>query len=76
MVRLIVLDQAQIQVRVSWLSHCFKRRWVLKILIGEKAPANKTQVPTESIIKCIWVVGTLNQLFIRGCHAEIRFSKK
>ena len=32
----------------------------------EKAHSNKTPVPTESTNLGIWVVGTSNQLFIRG----------
>ena len=32
----------------------------------EKAPCSKTQVLKGSVNMDIWVVGTLNQLFIRG----------
>ena len=32
----------------------------------EKAPSNKTQAFTKSVNMDIWVVGTSNQLFIRG----------
>ena len=32
----------------------------------EKAPSNKTPALTKSMNTDIWVVGTLNQLFIRG----------
>ena len=32
----------------------------------EKAPSNKTSTITKSTNKGIWVVGTTNQLFIRG----------
>ena len=32
----------------------------------EKAPSNKNQALTKSTNMCIWVVGTTNQLFIRG----------
>ena len=32
----------------------------------EKAPLNKTSALTESTNMDIWVVGTSNQLFIRG----------
>ena len=32
----------------------------------EKAPSNKTPALTKSVIMDIWVVGTSNQLFIRG----------
>ena len=42
----------------------------------EKAPTGKTQVSTKSINMDIWVIGTLNQLFIRGSYTEIKFSKK
>ena len=42
----------------------------------EKAPSNKTPVLSESMNMNIWVVGTLNQLFIKGSYAETKFSKK
>ena len=32
----------------------------------EKAPPNETPTPSKSINMDIWVVGTSNQLFIRG----------
>ena len=33
---------------------------------GEKAPSNKTQAFTKSMSMDIWVVGTLNLVFVRG----------
>ena len=33
---------------------------------GAKAPSNKTPARTKSTNMSIWVVGTSNQLFIRG----------
>ena len=33
----------------------------------EKVPSNETLVLTKSTNMGIWVVGTLNQLFISGC---------
>ena len=41
-----------------------------------KAPSNKTPAHTKSMNIDIWVVGTLNQLFIRGSDTETKFSKK
>ena len=38
----------------------------LKDTHGEKAPSNKTPVHTKCRNMEIWVLGTLNQLFIRG----------
>ena len=38
--------------------------------------SNKTWVLTESMNMVIWVVCTLNQLFIRHCYTQIKFSKK
>ena len=32
----------------------------------DKAPSDKTQMLAESMNMGIWVVGTLNQLFVRG----------
>ena len=39
-------------------------------------PSNKTLALTKSMIMDIWVVSTLNQLFIWGCHSQDKFSKK
>ena len=36
----------------------------------------KTQVITKSINMEIWVIGKLNQLFLRNSYTEINFSKK
>ena len=38
----------------------------LRILTGKKEPSNKTQALTKRVNMDIWVVGTTNQLFIRG----------
>ena len=42
----------------------------------ENALMNKTQKLTKSMTMDIWVISTLNQLFIRGSYTEIKFSKK
>ena len=42
----------------------------------ENAPSNKIPALTKSMNMDIWVVGTTNQLFIRGSYTEIKFSKK
>ena len=42
----------------------------------EKAPSNKTQPLTKTMNMDIWVVGTVNQFFIRDSNIETKFSKK
>ena len=42
----------------------------------EKELSNKTQAFKKSIIMDIWVIGTLNQLFITGSYTQIKFKKK
>ena len=42
----------------------------------EKAPSNKTPALTKSMNMDIWVVGTSNQLFLKGSYTEAKFSKK
>ena len=39
------------------------------------APSNKTPALTKSTNMDIWVVGTTNQLVIRGSLTETKFSK-
>ena len=51
------------------LSICFRNTH------REKAPSNKTLELTESVNMDIWVVGTSNQLFIRGSYTETNFPK-
>ena len=41
----------------------------------ESTTSNKTQAFTKIIIN-IWVICTLNQLFMRGFYTQIKFSKK
>ena len=41
----------------------------------EKPPSNKTQKLRTSIYMGIWVVGILNQLFIKVSYTKIKFSK-
>ena len=40
-----------------------------------KAPSNKTPALWKSTNMGVWVVGTLNQLFIRGSQTETKLSK-
>ena len=46
----------------------------------EKAPSNEAQALMKSMSMYIWVVGTLNlvfvRVFVRGSYNEIKFSKK
>ena len=44
---------------------------MLKDTHMEQAPSIKTAVLTKSMNVGIWVVGTLNQLFIRGSYTEM-----
>ena len=46
-----------------WDNPCF---CLIKDTHREKVPSNKTAALTKNMIMDIWVVGTLNQLFIRG----------
>ena len=50
--------------------------WNLKDTHREKAPSDETQALTKSMSIGIWVVGTLNLVFIRGSYNKIKFSKK
>ena len=38
-----------------------------------KTPSNKTQALTRSMNMGVLVIGTLNQLFIRGSYTEVNF---
>ena len=42
----------------------------------ENAPSDKTQVLRKSMNICIWVAGTLNQLFVINSYTEIKLQKK
>ena len=48
----------------------------LKDTNRENAPSNKTPALAKSVNKDIWIVGTSNQLFIRGSETETKFPKK
>ena len=48
----------------------------LKDTLRVKALSNKTPALTKSANMDIWVVGTSNQLFMRGSQTETKFSKK
>ena len=48
----------------------------LKTLTGKKPPSYKTSVLTKSMDMDIWVVGTSNELFIKGSYIETKFSTK
>ena len=52
----------------------------IKILVKdthkENTLSNKTQAPSKTINIDIWIIGTSNQLFIRGCYTKIKFPKK
>ena len=39
-------------------------------------PSNKTQARINSMNLDIWVIGTLNQQFVRDSYTENKFSKK
>ena len=42
----------------------------------KKIPSNKALTLSKTMNMDIWVVGTLNQLFIRGSKTETKFLKK
>ena len=42
----------------------------------EKKSSSKIQGLTKSINMDILIIGTLNQLFMRGSYTQIKFSKK
>ena len=48
---------------------------MLKDTHRENPVINKTQALTKSMNMDIWVIGTLNQQFIRGSYTEIKFPK-
>ena len=48
---------------------------LFKDIHRKKAPSNKTPMILKGINVNIWVVGTSNQLFIRGCETETKFLK-
>ena len=48
----------------------------LKDTHRDNALTNKTQTLVKSVNMNIWVIDTLNQLFIRDSYIEIKFSKK
>ena len=50
-------------------------RKALKDTHRENPVINKTQALTKSMNMDIWVIGTLNQQFIRGSYTEIKFPK-
>ena len=50
--------------------------FLLKDTNREKAPSNETQALTGSMNMDILVVGTLNQLFVRGSYTEVKLWKK
>ena len=58
------------------MRHSFFNSFGLRDTYREKAPSNKTKVLKKSMNLGIWVVVTLNQLFIRGSYTEIKFSEK
>ena len=51
-------------------------RKLIKDIQRGNIPSNKTQTLTKSTSMDIWLIGTLNQLFIRGFYTQIKFSKK
>ena len=50
--------------------------YLFKDTHGENTPSNKTKTLTKTMSIRIWVVGILNQLFIKGSYTEIKFKKK
>ena len=48
---------------------------ILNYIHMEKDPTNETSALTKSMNMNIWIIGTSNQLFIRGSYAETKFPK-
>ena len=48
----------------------------IKDINTENTSSNKTQALTKSRNEDIWVIGTLNQLFIKGSYIKIKKKKK
>ena len=57
----------------GWAANSFNYPLVIYLLCGfkdthrEKAPSKKTPALKKSTNMSVWAVGTLNELFIRGC---------
>ena len=64
--------QVQDSVCCLWLLLvlCETQIQFLKDTHREKTPSNKTQELTKSLNMNIWVLGALNQLFVRGCYTQ------
>ena len=58
------------------LIHIFNRSISVEDTHREKVPSSKTPALTESTNMNIWVVVTLNQLFIGVSQTKTKFSKK
>ena len=58
----------------NYFSQDLPKIFLLKDTHREKAPSNETQALSMNMN--ILVVGTLNQLFIRGSYTEVKFRKK
>ena len=61
--------------KLNVLVNCSKS-YSFKDIHREKTPSNKTPALTKSMNMDNWVVGTSNQLFIRGPYNETKSSKK
>ena len=42
----------------------------------ENTPSDKTEALTKNMNMYIWIICTLNQLYLRGSYTQIKFSKK
>ena len=42
----------------------------------EKTPSNKAPALTKNVNMDMWLVGSSNQVFVRGSYTETKFSKK
>ena len=51
---------------VNYITQTFLLCLILRILTRKKTPSNKTPALTNGRNMDIWVLGTSNQLFIRG----------
>ena len=69
----ILLCQSILETRISHLHGLALFTIPLRILTGKIHP----QINLKRLRKaCIWAIGILNQLLIRGCYTQVKFSPK
>ena len=59
-----------------YFNHYFLNKICIEDTHRRNAASNKFKALTRRMKMDIWVVSSLNQLFIRGTYSNIKFSKK